>query len=286
MAPQPDLCLTIIENPPSTDDGPADDGPEIVSLYNELNLKGPVLIHLQPDTPYFATVRQGGKQLSTLRFASEQIVLITSDNDVQFQPERGLEPSFAVGWEKLATEVKIAALTHIVKFDGPVDYFAFSDAFKKYLQPMLRSTPQIAVLSREIFYSNLQLELFSGFCINYPPRSVNRFFKKLTVKTDGRDRAWINIRRLALGKYGFASLISIRLLVDLRPWQNQTRYGVDSWYRNPASIIPGGLRFRCQGSLDFTYQEGNLHPGRVLGPYDIQRIINDLQKNIVFDWKG
>ncbi|KAL1608006.1 hypothetical protein SLS60_002945 [Paraconiothyrium brasiliense] len=80
-------------------------------------------------------------------------------------PHRDLGSAFANGWNKLADEMKLHILSQNLRFDDCIAESSHEEY--KMLRHHLRMTPEIAVFSKEVFYSRNSMDL-NGLDISDP----------------------------------------------------------------------------------------------------------------------
>lgn len=172
------------------------------------------------------------------------------------RPDFRLTPEFARGWNNLPVELKTRILErNLSNLLGTSRKHGLRQGDEKtILFRYLRMTPEIAHLSREIYYKNntfmvsmeinrIVLDFHRARYENvacYPPRSGNRFIRTVNISIEAKRSLreyWPMIQRMDSGGYGFQNLrfvgIRVRNLV-------------------PAPKLLDGLpvlRLRCKGAL-------------------------------------
>lgn len=171
-----------------------------------------------------------------------------------------LNSDFAKGWSNISTELKVEILGYILTFEEPIScpYVEDKGEFKQLFR-LLHTTPEIAALSRHVFYSTntitismltndtglykMWYESGPGTFYRTPPRDTLRFLRKVTVVIGPFQEHWDrlnllsdlkercpNIQKLAvIFRWNLASLFGDDPigLDDERIWL--TGYGIDNW---------------------------------------------------------
>jgi hypothetical protein len=167
-----------------------------------------------------------------------------------------LGSDFARGWHKLPNELKTTILAfnlvchpviiHRSALGDPGDVSSYGH--------QLRSTPEIAQLAREIYYTKNTFRLkkivrkeHTGHgrrtrihCFAYPTHCPNVLIRSLEIHCGLVQSYCTHLRRLARSDYDFQNLCSIKIEVFGKP-------------RSGLSLIPDGradpFRFACDGTV-------------------------------------
>jgi hypothetical protein len=184
-------------------------------------------------------------------------ILDADDGGVVLEPAASLGSFFALGWSTLPTEIKERILSYGLVTKSPRVYlgrrYASQDPYIKILFQRLRSTPEIASLSRDIYYKHNTFLLWPKHAANfhrslmYPPVSVNGLIRSVQFVCDLDDTASALLTRFARGNYGFKNLRYLKLVFCPDYSHLRRRSGFSQFLHN---TIEGGLEFGCEGDLE------------------------------------
>ena len=131
---------------------------EVMSLSNTITLQPPVSICMTSDAPFNVYWEDPGNPIYfpiSVDAEPPLISRITSDIQISIQPTAPLGAGFIRGWNKLPDELKVHVLCFSFKAGRPVGVNNNLDhPYKvKELQRSLHMAPEIATLSRDIWWS-------------------------------------------------------------------------------------------------------------------------------------
>lgn len=147
---------------------------------------------------------------------------------LEIKPGDDLGPGFSRGWHKLPDELKLKVLEFNLIYGGPLEYeysFPGRHDIVEYGN-LLRSTPEIAAMSREIYYTKntfrVEIESYNRFDYNchnrgqflaFPNPMNNSLIRSLEfiITIEGLSSA--ALRRFIVGSYGFHDLRSLRIVL-------------------------------------------------------------------------
>ena len=179
---------------------------------------------------------------------------------LSIRPSTDLGPEFVRGWFKLPDELKVRVLEFNLVYDRAVPYdLSFPGRFHvTEYRKLLLSTPEIATMSREIYYSKnvfrIETEPYSqsdhnlsnrGLFLAYPSLANNSLIRSLEFVTTVDHLRSTVFRRFADDACGFHDLRSLRLILSL-----------SIYYAQRFRQHPGGhgldkpFRFGCNGSIE------------------------------------
>lgn len=196
----------------------------------------------------------------------------TSSYGINVELSENLGQDFATGRNNLPDELKVRILSYLLVFDhslGERHSLLYWSAASNRLMSCLRSTPEIANLAREIFYSKniFFLKTHDGCFPNlkYPPTAINHYIRRLEILASVRRGTWLYLKYLANGRYGFKNLQHLKLIFDLAAVYvganpEQTWFGApDNEWSYPYNcegiplrrMLDSGVTFKCKGELRF-----------------------------------
>jgi hypothetical protein len=186
----------------------------------------------------------------------------TPGRSLSIEPIDSLGPDFERGWNKLPDELKVHVLSfNLISNDG-VRRLCTSPRSYVYesLAKHLQSTPEIANLSREIYWTKntfllectitprlgqrtpLQLHPPQSQFLAYPNLGVNGIMKRVGFHCSANPMELAHLLRFANGNYGFQDLRYVKVVFEMR-------YVSDRWEAAFRAALATGLRFACEGDL-------------------------------------
>jgi hypothetical protein len=192
-------------------------------------------------------------------------------DQVRIESAAGLNPAFIQGWNALPDELKTKVLSFNLINPETIDngIMPYTSQFRGLLHH-LRTTPVIAGLAREIYYTQnvflleptaytileRQRPLPVGrYCFLYPAASVNALIRSVEFLC-GLDAApWLFLTRFGRGSYGFGDVRYIT--VTLRASYLHICYpeDFDNFFEN---AVGEGLRFGCEGHVELIADEADV----------------------------
>ncbi|KAF2249522.1 hypothetical protein BU26DRAFT_319100 [Trematosphaeria pertusa] len=190
-----------------------------------------------------------------------------------------LSPNFARGWSRLSDELKLRILSYNLVEDRPVGIMdrALGSIFMQHL----RMTPEIATLSRDIFYKMNTFELrprsasirrvVSPAVFDFPKPAVNAHIRKVQFIVRLRGGEWHFLRRFANGSYGFPNLQELHVYIDQR-----CEYVLrGDWDRFVQHSVGTGLEFSCSGNLQVLRPQKIRLRGTTVQSDEIERVLKE-----------
>lgn len=199
-------------------------------------------------------------------------------------PDVPLGRAFMEGWQKLPVELKIMILEHNLVFPYPIRKYQ-CDAFGALLAHM-RSTPEIAELARNIFYTKNTFKLhfimalsfaapsygnYTTPRLSYPNPTAYDLIRTIDISTALSSQVWMSLRKMAQGmlrlnyvklELGWfnqfdSTIIHSRAVV----LASETGTDVASAYERAVfdlmgECLGGGIHFACSGELVIKFQPG------------------------------
>ncbi|KAF2249417.1 hypothetical protein BU26DRAFT_551148 [Trematosphaeria pertusa] len=197
----------------------------------------------------------------------------THATGVQIALSKDLGADFVHGWNKLPDELKVRILSFNLTRTSTFGYFDTMSCLRSLAKGILGylcTTPEIAGLAREVFYSTntfrlqpVRYSLPSGaptddLVLAYPSRGVNSRIRKLEIRVCLDDDEWPFLERLAEGAYGFENLQYVIVVVDISFVLYSSYAGgiyTDRRCVNVVDILGDRVRFRNRGELEFRFEE-------------------------------
>ncbi|KAF2875701.1 hypothetical protein BDV95DRAFT_654568 [Massariosphaeria phaeospora] len=189
---------------------------------------------------------------------------MTQAASIQTKPSKPSKPSqrlnamFATGWNKLPDELKV----RILEYNLQTTRICGKRAVRKILLPYLRMTPDIATLSKEIFYKtnkfhfNITNDEVERGVIHHPmlPLLISRppsqvvapQIRHLAVTTYLSEATWAVLIEISKGGYGFQALTTLEITIDMS-LLNRVR---DFW-KFAEEVLGEGVSFSCHGHVRF-----------------------------------
>jgi len=172
---------------------------------------------------------------------------------IHLRPQFSLTTKFALGWNKLPAELKVQILKfNLVRPNREVVVEEMD--MNRYLRPYLSMGPDIAQLSREIYYKENtflvepRYELPRRGTLRYPPPNINHPIRRLHFFIFINRyfiRDWGRLQNLANGRYGFANLQYVWVCFAPRYAPEPE---LDSLEQSDK------IRFECKGSVHFDWE--------------------------------
>ena len=198
----------------------------------------------------------------------EAPIHLSSPSPIHVIPSGILSSRFARGWSALPTELKLAILRHNLIYSSVIWPRNANQVMHKSLFPYLRMTPEIASLSRALFFaentfivSALQEEL--SMFRDFPPVSVRPLIRKVTLLTwlELGDRE--TIEAIADKRLGFQGLahVNIRCSVtkfvrSLLSAPGTAAHGnAEGWIAQLTPRLPPQVSFEPKGAIEFDRPE-------------------------------
>lgn len=238
------------------------------------HLEAKTLFHdfiLPPHTTI--TVVYPVKELSWYRDSSEDAVTISAGKGgLTLSPEIPLGDAFRRGWEKLPVELRLMVLSCLVPHKEPLSFgYCFYSCFlclstvcnykdhtaiHTTIHPLLRSTPEIYSLCRQIYYSTNTFSAILYMEFRYPSRAVNKYITTLYLCYSFRFFNWDCLSRLAQGRLGFSNLKWLSILFRYNGYLSMigmSSRGEAPIYKKLYGIISKSqLHFKCKGEVRLT----------------------------------
>ncbi|PSN67636.1 hypothetical protein BS50DRAFT_664951 [Corynespora cassiicola Philippines] len=134
---------------------------------------------------------------------------------------------FKDGWNKLPNEMKSEILQYVLKVDkliGKEEWYSVNDKVQRPLFRLLSTTPDIASLSKQVYYqknmfvlrpSKESVNLFETRALPvffaYPNPRINQHIRLLRISINALDWEWLV--KFATGNYGFLNLQQLCVIV-------------------------------------------------------------------------
>lgn len=205
------------------------------------------------------------------------------------EPASSLGTNFAIGWMKLPVEVKEQILAHNLVSAIPKGHIEYDTCYAPWdfgvLLHHLRCTPEIAALSREIYYKRnvflLEPEGVDGYNavpynLMYPGPAVGHLVRFIEFKCKLGTRAVQKLEGLSQRQYGFPNLKYLKLTLDASLCLGGDRADFRQWLHR---IIAGGVDFHCKGEMEVVgevtrriLQDGRSRTFRYLPPEDADQL--------------
>jgi hypothetical protein len=196
-----------------------------------------------------------------------QILRNDTKEELVVKPDGGLGSAFVDGWNKLPDELKVRELSCNLVAENTISFEdTQTDASTEHVinfDHHLRTTPEIASLSREISYTKntflLQASPHSnwetagamqiaptGF-MNHPPTAATSYIRSLELRLPINSVSSRFLTRLINGQYGLQDLRHLRLTIPVYWFKLRDMGTFDVFMLN---IIGEGLEFACNGSCE------------------------------------
>jgi hypothetical protein len=195
-----------------------------------------------------------------------QILRNDTKEELVVKPDGGLGPAFAEGWNKLPDELEVRVLSCNLVAEEPISFEdTETDADTEHVTNFnhhLRTTPEIASLSREIYYTKntffIQASSGSrrettavqitptGF-MDHPPTAVTSYIRSLELRIPINSLSSRLLTRFINGQYGLQDLRHLRLTITVYWFELGDMDTFDVFMLN---IIGEGLEFACNGSCE------------------------------------
>jgi hypothetical protein len=186
----------------------------------------------------------------------------TNGRSLRIEPIDSLGLDFERDWNKLPEELKVHVLSfNLISNDGIRRLCASPRSYVyKSLAKHLRSTQEIANLSREIYWTKnpllLECTITPRLCQRaplqpHPPQSrfpaypnlgVNGMVKRVEFHCSANPMELAHLLRFANGDYEFQDLRYIKVVFEMR-------YVSDRWEAAFRAALAAGVRFACEGNL-------------------------------------
>jgi hypothetical protein len=179
---------------------------------------------------------------------------------IQVEPLDALGAEFVRGWHKLPDELKVRVLEFNVTAQSPISYYASianNGCDVGNLWHHLKATPEIAGLSRDIYYTRNTFLLRDHSCtftgwpyqadaryLAYPPRSLNVLIRSITLEYGSTEISLTHVRRLASGACGFENLRYVKILILVYLTRAPNAAMIEDGQRKPVRFCEGGIKSR------------------------------------------
>lgn len=265
-----------------------------IKLLTPVTLKAHTTIAILSEAP--VSVCFGSRLMPASHISATSPIQVISPWKATIAPCLPLGSGFVQGWNKIPTELKIRILDFNLTQDIPVDASAMSEALSPELPSSrppcvcmtkeairlgerdkdgvalnyfshIRSTPEIASLSPEIFYSKnvflVESKLhglraatgsYTAITLAYPPLSVNKFVRRLMVRLQIGTLQWRWLVHLATGTHGFSNLKELTMELDLLHFALRHHRAEDTrayFVAELTNIVGDGIEIFCNGQLTF-----------------------------------
>jgi hypothetical protein len=228
-------------------------------------------------------------KIGDLTIWSTAPIHVTASSTIELASTAGLGTHFAHGWNKLSDELKARILVENLIMPRGIDVDDFhgaSDdcpaAFKAYLD-CLRSTPEIAALAKQVFYSRNTFLICptlespssgqgTSWTVAYPHRDVCSSITRLAIQVGLFKKGWNflrDFRDLVMNSFANIKYVKIILInwpgaaTNPKSWQ---QFSQVSWEQRAAVtfackgefVLPSADRFGVQGFTES--QSAELQP--------------------------
>ncbi|KAF2634734.1 hypothetical protein P280DRAFT_511720 [Massarina eburnea CBS 473.64] len=167
---------------------------KVIELHNQIVLLPPQSIFIRCDSMISIQTNDGrGIYEQMLIAAKTPLLIVASGRGLVCSTTQDLGPKFAAGWNKMPDELKLRILGFALIKEEDINYDHGANVplgwarFKRtLLYKFLKSTPDIARLTTEAYYSNnsVQLHIHMGrdysYTFSYP--KAGRFIRVLYIK--------------------------------------------------------------------------------------------------------
>jgi len=246
------------------------DEPELIQLFNPFKVRRGTTVRIISTAPIKLEFLDDWEY--KILPPNISVTLNPSDDETMLSPLLEPRPVFARGWKKLPDELKVQILTfnlgapvsisandfNFWGFDFPKS-ISFDNVcacdYVDNLERCLRITPEIADLSREIFWgvNTFEIHIKHRKWIYYPPHAAHGYIRHIHVKADiSLDTRWLqHISNLGV-KMKKLKTMKITIMWDLNGsccMSTMDRKVVNRMKDN----IGKPHVFNCAGSIEFEY---------------------------------
>ena len=200
---------------------------------------------------------------NSAQIACEQGVYVKAQSET-----KPLSRHFAMGWSKLPDELKIQIIEKNLKFESAVDSHDTDGKdtclMLRGLHHHLRTTPEIAELAKQIFYTSNTFLLRRASSshwfvptLRFPSPRINNLVRWLRFEIRlGSRKEWRYLIQLAGGDYGFCNLRYVHLVLNwkLIPWEFTEDPSEEVFKGWLSRRCMGNVIFKCKGSIVFEDQ--------------------------------
>lgn len=233
---------------------------EVVNIFWPMTLPAYASFSINSPFPLKFSYPRSASVILTL----EAPVHFSSPISVQIIPSGFLSPGFASGWCSLPIELKLAILRHNVLYNSVIWPANANAAMHSSLFPYLRMTPEIAHISRNLFFAENafvilpQQEALSMFR-NSPPPAIRPFLRRVTLLTWLEPRDWETIDAVAQETLGFEGLTHVEVRCSVVKFVRSfcvdhgfvENDNTELWSVHLNNQLPSEVRFRTKGILVF-----------------------------------
>ncbi|KAF9691051.1 hypothetical protein EKO04_011204 [Ascochyta lentis] len=194
----------------------------------------------------------------------EAPMLLSSSSPVHVIPFGVLSPGFTRGWSRLPTELKLAILRHNITYPSAIWPANANTAMQASLFPHLRMTPEIAYLSRSLFFAENTFIILSGqdelsLIHGFPPVSVRPLMRRVKLILSLAPYEWETVNTIAQKSHGFERLTYVEVQCSVvrfvrsvsanhGPVENDS---ADFWATQLEHLLPREVRFEPNGVVIF-----------------------------------
>jgi hypothetical protein len=209
-------------------------------------------------------------------------ITVTTATETIMSPSANLGHSFALGWAKLPTELKLHVLKTSLVADQNIGFYSSWVNRQGLFFQHLAMGGEIAALAQELFYSENTFELsLIDNRIKLPPRNVRSTIKHLCILIGFHRNDWDLLRRLANNSMGFTDLKSL----DIHFGQGVDPYSFSSELMEVSSFKPVPLTFKCAGHVTFapkSMKKSLNRPSYRNQGYTVERVEVIVKRSITF----
>ncbi|KAH7402215.1 hypothetical protein DE146DRAFT_780640 [Phaeosphaeria sp. MPI-PUGE-AT-0046c] len=179
---------------------------------------------------------------------------------IHVEPTASLDAAFAAGWAKLPDELKEQILAHNLVNATSKAYIEYETYCAPWdigiLLHHLRCTPEIANLSREIYYKQnvfcLEPEELEGsyarpYKLLHPGPFVSSLIRLIEFKCKLGTRAFALLERFAMMHDRFPNLRYLKLIFDASACLGTGRVNFRRWLD---TVISDAIEFPCKGEME------------------------------------
>ncbi|KZM25654.1 uncharacterized protein EKO05_0003281 [Ascochyta rabiei] len=196
----------------------------------------------------------------------EAPMLLSSRSPVYVMPSGVLSSGFSRGWSTLPTELKLTILRHNVIYPSAIWPANANTAMRESLFPYLRMTPEIAYLSRFLFFAENTFIILSGqeessMSRGCPPVSVRPLMRKVKLMIWLEPHDWETVSAIAQKSLGFERLTHVEVRCSVVKFVRSLSTFLDPVEENDADFwnsqlefqIPHGVNFESDGVIGFDH---------------------------------